>query len=146
MDYALWMLPFNTRTDLNVAATKAHISHEARNGFLRMLQAEHCQRGAREQLKELRTAWVSKNHEQKPWYGRVSLLFSMKFRTDSGEVRVVDCTMIDVFNYAEGRCFVCTLMHSHVQNFKKLHRMIAFDYYLSSVHKCAHYFLFSVHL
>ncbi len=51
------------------------------------------------------------------WYGRVSLLFSMKFRTDSGEVRDVDCAMIDVFfNYAEGRCFVCTLVHSHVQN------------------------------
>ena len=66
VDYALWMLPFNTRTDLNVAATKAHISHEARNGFLRMLQAEHCQRGAREQLKELWTAWVSKNYEVAP--------------------------------------------------------------------------------
>jgi hypothetical protein len=45
------------------------------------------------------------------WYERVSLLFSMKFRTDSGEVRDVDCAMIDVFfNYAEGRCFVCTLV------------------------------------
>ena len=41
------------------------------------------------------------------WYGRVSLLCSMKFRTDSGEVRDVDCAMMDVFfDYAEGRCFL----------------------------------------
>ena len=40
------------------------------------------------------------------WYGRVSLLCSMKFRTDNGEVRDVDCAMMDVFfDYAEGRCF-----------------------------------------
>ncbi len=61
MDAALY-----TRTDLNLAATKAQISHEARNSFMRMLQAEHCQRGAREQLKELWTAWVSKNYEVAP--------------------------------------------------------------------------------
>jgi hypothetical protein len=41
------------------------------------------------------------------WYGRVSLLCRMKFRTDSGEVRDVDCAMMDVFfDYAEGRCFL----------------------------------------
>ena len=28
------------------------------------------------------------------WYGRVSLLCSMKFRTDGGEVRDVDCAMM----------------------------------------------------
>ena len=38
------------------------------------------------------------------WYGRLSLLFNMQFRTDSGEIREVECAMIDVlFNYAEGR-------------------------------------------
>ncbi len=63
------------------------------------------------------------------WYRRVSLLFSMKFRTDSGEVRDVDCAMIDVFfNYAEGRCFVCTLVHSHVQKYTKVHRWKVFDF------------------
>jgi hypothetical protein len=38
------------------------------------------------------------------WYGRVSLLFKMHFRTDRGEIREVECAMIDVFfNYADGR-------------------------------------------
>ena len=61
------------------------------------------------------------------WYGRVSLLFSMKFRTDSGEVRDVDCAMIDVFfNYAEGRCFVCTLVHSHIRKLAIVHRLKQF--------------------
>jgi hypothetical protein len=41
MDYALWILPFNTKTDLNKAATQALISHESRNAFLKTLQAEH---------------------------------------------------------------------------------------------------------
>ena len=41
------------------------------------------------------------------WYGRVSLLCRMNFRTDSGEVQDVDCAMMDVFfDYAEGRCFL----------------------------------------
>jgi hypothetical protein len=63
------------------------------------------------------------------WYGRMSLLFSMKFRTDSGEVRDVDCAMIDVFfNYAEGRCFVCTLVHSHIQKNTRVHRIKVFDF------------------
>ncbi len=55
--YALWMLPFNTKTDLNEAATQAHISHESRNAFLKTLQAdsEHSQNGAREQLKTVPT-------------------------------------------------------------------------------------------
>jgi hypothetical protein len=61
------------------------------------------------------------------WYGRVSNLFSMKFRTDSGEVRDVDCAMIDFFfNYAEGRCFVCTLVHSHIRKFAIVHRLKQF--------------------
>ncbi len=55
----------------------------------------------------------------------------MNFRTDSGEVRDVDCAMIDVFfNYAEGRCFVCTLVHSHVQKYTKVHRMKIYWVYL----------------
>ncbi len=29
------------------------------------------------------------------WYGRVTLLFGMKFRHDSGEIREVECAMID---------------------------------------------------
>jgi hypothetical protein len=53
VDYALWMLLFNTKTDLNEAATQAHISHESRNAFLKTLQAEHSQNGANEQLKTL---------------------------------------------------------------------------------------------
>jgi hypothetical protein len=66
VDYALWMLPFNTKTDLNEAATKAHISHESRNAFLKTLLAEHSQNGAREQLRELWTAWVNKNYAVAP--------------------------------------------------------------------------------
>ncbi len=38
------------------------------------------------------------------WYGRVSLLFKAQFRTDIGDIRELECVMIDVlFNYAEGR-------------------------------------------
>jgi hypothetical protein len=40
------------------------------------------------------------------WYGRVTLLFRMQFRHDSGEIREVECAMIDVFklyNYADER-------------------------------------------
>ncbi len=38
------------------------------------------------------------------WYGRVPLLFKMTVRTDSNQLRVVECAMIDVFfDYAEGR-------------------------------------------
>jgi hypothetical protein len=34
----------------------------------------------------------------------VSLLFKMQFRTDRGEIREVECAMIDVFfDYAQGR-------------------------------------------
>jgi hypothetical protein len=58
VDYALWMLPFVTRTD--DAATRAHVSHEVRNNFLKILLAEHSQNGARKQLKELWSAWVKK--------------------------------------------------------------------------------------
>ena len=56
------MLPFVTRTDLNDAAIRAHVSHEVRNNFLKALLAEHSQNGAREQLKELWSAWVDKNY------------------------------------------------------------------------------------
>ena len=62
VDFALWMLPFVTRTDLNDAAIRAHVSHEVRNNFLKALLAEHSQNGAREQLKELWSAWVDKNY------------------------------------------------------------------------------------
>ncbi len=73
------------------------------------------------------------------WYGRVSLLFSMKFRTDSSEVRDVDCAMIDIFfNYAEGRCFVCTLVHSRVQKYTKVHRIKFLTSYLLGVLRFAH--------
>ncbi len=41
MDYALWMLPFVTKTDLTKSALKANISHEAGNRFLKMLLDEH---------------------------------------------------------------------------------------------------------
>jgi hypothetical protein len=44
------------------------------------------------------------------WYGRVTLLFKMKFRHDSGEIREEECAMIDVlYNYADGR--YCTKAH-----------------------------------
>jgi hypothetical protein len=56
VDYALWMLPFGTKTDLNKAATE--ISHDLRNSFLKMMLDEHSQRGARVQLKELWAAWI----------------------------------------------------------------------------------------
>jgi hypothetical protein len=56
VDYALWMLPFGTKTDLNQAATE--ISHDLRNSFLKMMLDEHSQKGAREQLKELWAAWI----------------------------------------------------------------------------------------
>ena len=39
------------------------------------------------------------------WYGRLALLFKMTVRTDSNELRDVECAMVDVlFDYAEGRC------------------------------------------
>ena len=48
------------------------------------------------------------------WYGRVSLLFKMQFRTDLGDIRDVECAMIDVFfNYADGRYFSCTHVYFH---------------------------------
>ncbi len=48
------------------------------------------------------------------WYGRVSQLFSIKFRTDSGEVRDVDCAIIDIFlNYAEGGQVLCVYSAAH---------------------------------
>ena len=56
VDYALWMLPFGTKTDLNKAASA--YSHDLRNNFLKMMLDEHSQRGAREQLKELWAAWI----------------------------------------------------------------------------------------
>ena len=56
VDYALWMLPFGTKTDLNKSATE--ISHDVRNSFLKMMLDEHSQKGAREQLKELWAAWI----------------------------------------------------------------------------------------
>jgi hypothetical protein len=56
------MLPFVTRTDLNDAATRAHVSHEVRNIFLKVLMAEHSKNGAREQLKQFWSAWVDKNY------------------------------------------------------------------------------------
>jgi hypothetical protein len=45
------------------------------------------------------------------WYGRVTLLFGMKFRHDSCEIREVECAMIDVlYSYADGR--YCTKEHT----------------------------------
>jgi hypothetical protein len=61
VDYALWMLPLVTRTDLNDTTTRAHVSHEVRNSFLKVLLADHSQNGACEQLKQLWSAWVDKN-------------------------------------------------------------------------------------
>ena len=41
-------------------------------------------------------------------------MFKMQFRTDRGEIRDVECAMIDVFfNYADGRYFSCTHVYSH---------------------------------
>ncbi len=37
------------------------------------------------------------------WYSRVALLFKMTVRTDSNQLRYVECAMIDFFfDYAEG--------------------------------------------
>ncbi len=55
------------------------------------------------------------------WYGRVTLLFGMKFRHDSGEIREVECAsaMIDVlYNYADGR--YCTKVHKFDDSISKL--------------------------
>ena len=58
MDFAQWMLPFVTKTDLTKAALKANISHEMQNRFLKLMLDEHSKVGAREQLKKLWTEWV----------------------------------------------------------------------------------------
>ena len=62
LDFAQWMLPFVTKTDLTKAALKANISHEMQNRFLKLMLDEHSKVGAREQLKELWSAWVDKNY------------------------------------------------------------------------------------
>ena len=56
------------------------------------------------------------------WYGRVTLLFGMKFRHDSGEIREpeVECAMIDVlYNYADGR--YCSKAHKSQDFTNKLY-------------------------
>ena len=68
MDFAQWMLPFVTKTDLTKAALKANISHEMQNRFLKLMLDEHSKVGAREQLKKSWTQWVkiSYDEEQQP--------------------------------------------------------------------------------
>ena len=71
LDYALWMLPFATKSDLIKAAVNAGLSHDALNTFLGILLGEHMRTGAREQLKRLWTAWVKANYavEERPTGG-----------------------------------------------------------------------------
>ena len=64
MDFAQWMLPFVTKTDLTKAALKANISHEMQNRFLKLMLDEHSKVGAREQLKKLWTEWVKFNYDE----------------------------------------------------------------------------------
>jgi hypothetical protein len=64
MDFAQWMLPFVTKTDLTKAALKANISHEMQNRFLKLMLDEHSKVGAREQLKKLWTEWVKYNYDE----------------------------------------------------------------------------------
>ena len=48
------------------------------------------------------------------WYGRVTLLFKMKFRHDDGKMHEAECAMIDVlFNYADARYF-CKLKSTSI--------------------------------
>jgi len=48
------------------------------------------------------------------WYGRVTLLFKMKFRHDDGKILEAECAMIDVlFNYADARYF-CKLKSTSI--------------------------------
>ncbi len=56
------MLPFVTKSDLTKASSKANISHEAANGFLKMLLEEHSQDGARAQQKRLWTEWLKTHY------------------------------------------------------------------------------------
>ncbi len=58
MDFAQWMLPFVTKTDVTKAALEANISHETGNRSLILMLDEHSKVGAREQLKKLWTQWV----------------------------------------------------------------------------------------
>ena len=64
IDFAQWMLPFVTKTDLTKAALKANISHETGNRFLKLMLDEHSKDGAREQLKKLWTDWVKFNYDE----------------------------------------------------------------------------------
>ncbi len=64
MDFAQWMLPFVTKTDLTKAALKANISHETGNRFLKMMLDEHSKDGARAQLKRLWTEWVKISYDE----------------------------------------------------------------------------------
>ena len=64
IDFAQWMLPFVTKTDLTKAALKANISHETGNRFLKLMLDEHSKDGAREQLKKLWTEWVKFNYDE----------------------------------------------------------------------------------
>ena len=64
LDFAQWMLPFITKTDLTKAALKANISHEMQNRFLKLMLDEHSKVGAREQLKKLWTEWVKYNYDE----------------------------------------------------------------------------------
>jgi hypothetical protein len=64
LDFAQWMLPFVTKTDMTKAALKANISHEMQNRFLKLMLDEHSKVGAREQLKKLWTEWVKFNYDE----------------------------------------------------------------------------------
>jgi hypothetical protein len=64
LDFAQWMLPFVTKTDLTKAALKANISHKMQNRFLKLMLDEHSKVGAREQLKKLWTEWVKYNYDE----------------------------------------------------------------------------------
>ena len=64
IDFAQWMLPFVTKTDLTKAALKANISHEMQNRFLKLMLDEHSKDGAHEQLKKLWTEWVKFNYDE----------------------------------------------------------------------------------
>jgi hypothetical protein len=48
------------------------------------------------------------------WYGRVTLLFTMKFRHEDSKIHEAECAIIDVlFDYADGRYF-CKLKSTSV--------------------------------
>ncbi len=75
------MLPFVTRSDLEVAAQQADVSMETRHHFLNKLLHEHGQTGIRKQLQTLWTEWVEKYYGSKQQAPAIAASLEMEVAT-----------------------------------------------------------------